>query len=119
MKNHREILEDQLDGYSTKLQSTKAYITELTKTTAKHGTDRAHFDEDLVEAEHNAKYYQGEVERLKKEIAASPTAKPGSGSKPGHISKPGLLALALSPIGFLVGALLGARLKAGRDTKDN
>ena len=121
MKNHRDTLEELLEDYSTRAQSAKSYITELTKTTAKHGTEPAQFEEDLHEAEHNARYYDGEIARLKKEIAQLPAAKPGNVAKPGgigRIAKAGLLAL--SPIGFLlVGALLGSKLKSRRESREN
>jgi len=119
MKNHREILEDRLEDNSSKLDSTSSYIEELKRTTSQLGTDPTIFAEDLMEAEHNAHYYQAEIDRLKKEIAASPATTPGSSSKPGNVSRPGLLALALSPIGFLLGALLGSKLKTRRSDKDN
>ena len=119
MKNHRAILEDQLEEYSEKFAGLNSYIKELNSTMAKLGTDRAQVEEDLVEAEHNAKYYHAEIGRLQKELGGSPSTKPGSVVPMGTTTKPGLLALALSPIGFLVGALLGAKLRARRDTKDN
>lgn len=112
MKNRSGILEDQLEDYSAQLKSLNSYITELKSTTAKHGTDPPQFEDDLREADHNLQYYQGEIARLKKELESNP-------AKPGIIAKPGVLSLVLSPISFLVGALLGSRLKTRRDSRDN
>ena len=122
MKDHRKTLESMLEDYSTKVKGLSSYIKELNNTAARHGTETEHFEEDLQEAHHNVEYYQSEIGRLEKELGGLPKAKPGNVSKPGTfgtIAKPGLLALALSPIGFLVGALLGSKLKSRRESREN
>ncbi|HYH87494.1 MAG TPA: DUF1508 domain-containing protein [Pyrinomonadaceae bacterium] len=58
MKTKHEMLEDKLKGLN-------AYIKELKDKAAKHGTQSEHYEEDLMEAEHNLKYYEGEMARLK------------------------------------------------------
>lgn len=119
MKNHRGILEDQLEDYSAQLKSLSSYISELNAMTAEHGTDREHVEVDLMEAEHNVQFYQAEIARLKKEIETSNPDKPADIAKPPAIARPGIISLALSPISFLAGALLGSRLKTRRESKDN
>ena len=57
MKADREILEDMLERNERELQGLRSYLAELKKRTEEHGTDSAHFEEDLLEAEHNISYY--------------------------------------------------------------
>ncbi|MBC8030580.1 MAG: hypothetical protein H7Z16_10755 [Pyrinomonadaceae bacterium] len=106
MTNGPGNLEGQLHEYSAQLKSLKSYLKELSDTCAHCGTDRALFERDLLEAEHNVQYYEGEIARLKEEIEGSNVVKPGS------LAKPGLLSLVLTPISFLAGALLGSKLKS-------
>ena len=124
MQNRPGFLEGQMEEYSSQVKSLRSYLKELSDTTAKHGTDREHFMEDLIEAEHNILYYEGEIARLQQEleesgpVQPSDTAKPAEIAKP-RIKKPGILSLVLTPISFLAGALLGSRMKARRADKDN
>jgi uncharacterized protein len=61
MSDSREQLEDQLESYRGKLRGFNSYIKELNDMCAKHGTGKEHFEGDLREAEHNVKYYEGEI----------------------------------------------------------
>jgi hypothetical protein len=121
MNDKREMLEDQLERYEAQLRSLKSHLTELKNMTAKHGTDRAHFEDDLREVEHNVKYYEGEIARLKKEVG-----KPDKGARPRTVpdsvlprtAKQGIGSFVLSSISFVSGAILGSKLKAKRDSQD-
>lgn len=62
------MLEDQLESYEAQLRSLNSYIKELNDKTAAHGTEKAHFEVDLMEAEHNIKYYEGEIARIRELI---------------------------------------------------
>ena len=121
MNDNREILEDHLEKYEAQLQSLNSYIKELKSMTAKHGTDKAQFEMDLLEAENNVNFYEGEIAWLKKEVGKS-----GKGSRPRNVTdsvlprtaKQGIGSFVLSSIGFVFGALLGSKLKARRGGKD-
>ena len=122
MNVNSDALEDQLQDYEAQLKSLNSYIKELKAQTAKHGTDEAQYEVDLMEAEHNVKYYEEEIARLKYEIGK--TGKGGGGSGGGGIVLPpkvkqGLVPVLISSISFLAGALLGSKLKSRRgDGKD-
>lgn len=124
MNVSRDMLEDQLQHYETQLKSLKSYLKELNDVCAKHGTGREHFESDLFEAEHNIKYYAGEIARLKHEIRALEKAL-GSGGGGGATAmlpqtmKQGIGSLILSAISFGVGALLGSKLNSRRGGKDS
>lgn len=68
MNANREMFEDQLESYEAQLRSLNSYIKELNDKTAKHDTEKAHFEQDLMEAEHNVKYYEGEIARIRELI---------------------------------------------------
>ncbi len=65
MKVSREILEGQLTECERNVRGLNSYITELRGKTAAHGTDPEHYEKDLMEAEHNIKYYEGEMARVR------------------------------------------------------
>ena len=113
MKTPLSILEEQLEDYTTQSSRLTAYIAELKQTTEKHDTDRAHFEDDLMEAEHNLTFYTAEIARLKKEISNS------TEPRVGKIGRPGILSLVLSPISFIAGALLGSKLSRNRSPRGN
>ena len=69
MNEDRGMLEDHLERYETQLKSLSSYIKELNDLTTKHGTDHEHFESDLMEAEHNVKYYEDEIARIKKQLS--------------------------------------------------
>lgn len=123
MSVSRDVLEDQLQDYEMQLKSLKSYLKELNNMTAKHGTDRAHFESDLFEVEHNIKYYGEEIARLKNEIKALGKSKGTGGSKPATMlpqtMKQGVGTLILAAISFGVGALLGSTLNSRRSDKDS
>lgn len=72
MDTNREMLDDQLESYEAQLRSLNSYIKELNNKTAKHGTEKALFEQDLMEAEHNVKYYEGEIARIRELIEKEP-----------------------------------------------
>lgn len=59
MKDHREMLEKQLNSYEKRLVEFNSFIKKLGDRALECGTERSHFKEDLTEAEHNVKYYEG------------------------------------------------------------
>jgi uncharacterized protein YegP (UPF0339 family) len=65
MKDSREMLEAHLGKYEAQLRGLNSYITELNNKAVEHGTDRELFEIDLVEAEHNVKFYESELTRIK------------------------------------------------------
>jgi hypothetical protein len=118
MKDSRELLEDQLSGYEQQLAGVKSYIKELKDKTTQHGTAKEHFQEDLIEAEHNLKFYQGEIEELKKEIGSSTKPKvprPGGDSVLPRTKKQGIGSLIISSVSFLAGAVLGSKIKSRKE----
>ncbi len=124
MNVSRDMLEDQLQNYEMQLKCLKSYLKELNDMAAKHGTGREHFESDLFEAEHNIKYYGGEIARLKNEIRALGKASGTGGS--GAVTtmlpqtvKQGVGSLILAAISFGVGALLGSKLNSRRGGKDS
>jgi hypothetical protein len=122
MSVSRDMLEDQLQHCEKQLGGLNSFIKELNGMTAKHGTEPAHFEEDLFEAEHNVKFYEGEAARLKKELenlgggGAAPAPK-GAGPLSSLPVKTGIGALILSSISFVLGALVGRGMQSrrGRD----
>jgi hypothetical protein len=122
MKPDRATLERQLHTNEQKLQGLKSYLKELRAMTVKHDTDKEHFGEDLVEAEHNITYYEGEITRIKRELGKSP--KSGSGSTGSDsilpkTPKQGVSSLLFSSIGFVAGAIFGVTMKSRRQDKDS
>jgi hypothetical protein len=124
MSVSRDTLEDQLQNYEMQLKCLKSYLKELNHMTTKHGTDKEHFEQDLIEAEHNIKYYGGEIARVKDELRALGKGS-GTGGGGGGASamlpqtvKQGVGSLILSTISFGVGTLLGSKLKSRRGGKD-
>lgn len=122
MNTNVELLQDQMDEYQQELKSIKSYVKELKNMAARHGTDEAHYQHDLVEAEHNAGYYEEEITRIKKELGAAgkdrPPAQAVSGSTLPQLLKPGVNALIFSSISFVAGVLLGSMLLARRDSQN-
>lgn len=118
MKANREMLEDQLDRYQRQLSGLKSFMKELKAMTDRHGTEKEHFHEDLIEAEHNIKFYEGEIARLKKEIDKSPSGQGGKDSILPRTAKQGIGSAILSSISFLAGAVLGSKLKSKKGGKE-
>jgi hypothetical protein len=121
MNANRDLLEDQLEKYETQLKSLNSYIKELNDVTAKNGTDRAQFEEDLLEAENNTSFYEGEIARVKNEIGGldkAPATGYGGDTVLPRTVKRGVGSLIFSSVGFVAGALFGSKLKSRRSSKD-
>ena len=122
MKPDRAMLERQLHTNEQKLQGLKSYLKELSAMTDKHGTDKEHFGEDLVEGEHNITYYEGEIARIKHELGKLPKtgSRPtGSGSILPKTPKQGVSSIIFSSIGFVAGAIFGVTMKSRGQNKDS
>jgi uncharacterized protein len=72
MKANHEMLEELSKDYEGQLRGLKSYVKELKDKTAEHGTQREHFEEDLMEAEHNIKHYEAEIARIRELIEKEP-----------------------------------------------
>lgn len=117
MKVNRELLEGQLADFEQRARGLHSQLELLKETTTKHGTDKEQFESDLIELENDAQFYDGEIARVKKELAEAPAYPPGTGY--GGIlpqtPKQGVGSLIFSSISFVVGALLGSKLKSRKD----
>ena len=73
----------------------------------------------LTKARHNVKYYESEVERIRKELAESDKTD-AAPDEPYTIPllKQGIGALILTAVSFVAGAILASRLSSGPDSKD-
>jgi hypothetical protein len=111
MKAGQEVMGARLSQYEEKLRGLNSYIKELQTMTGKHDTESVHFEEDLIEAEHNIKYYESEIARIKGETGTVHSTQ----QKP---AKRGVAALVFSSIGLVVGGLLGFNLKHRRGDKE-
>jgi hypothetical protein len=118
MKANREILEDHLERYEKQLASLNSYIKELKDMTARHSTEKEHFGEDLMEAEHNVKYYEDEIARIKKEIKNLPYGQGRKDSILPRTAKQCINSAIISSISFVAGAVLGSRLKSRKGGKE-
>jgi hypothetical protein len=121
MNPTHEILGRQLKQYGETLKGLRSYVKELKEMTAKHGTDTGHFEEDLMEAEHNVKYYETEIARIKREMTQMPgdeRLQPPADTILPRTVKQGIAPFILSSISFVAGAIVGARLKSSRSSSD-
>lgn len=118
MKVNREVLEDQLADFEQRAKELHSQLELLKETTTKLGTDKEQFETDLLELENDVQFYDGEVARVKKELAALPAYPPtyptgtGYGGILPQTPKQGVGSLIFSSISFVVGALLGSKLKS-------
>jgi hypothetical protein len=121
MKTSGKMPESQLERFEEQLRGFKSYIKELKDRTTEYGTPDEQFADDLMEAEQNVKYYEGEIALIKEQL--------GTGGKTGdtetvvdtilpRTAKQGIGSFILTSIGFVAGALLASRLSSSRGSKD-
>ena len=72
MNSDRETLEGQLKDCEEQLRGLNSYAKELKARAAAHGTPEEHFGDDLRKAEHNIKYYEDEIGRIRGLIGDGP-----------------------------------------------
>jgi peptidoglycan hydrolase CwlO-like protein len=117
MKISSEELGDRLENYEDELKGFRSYVQELQTMTAKLGTDKEQFEIDLLEAQHNIKFYEGEIAEIKD--ARGKSAKGGGQHRGGAATADGpgkgITSVIFSSIGFIVGAIFGSRLKSRKD----
>lgn len=120
MKPNKEILEDELEDCEDKLKGSASFLQELKTTTTKLATEPAQYEDDQHEAEHNIKFYEAEIARLKAEVGrpSKPAPPPPEPAKPvlggvlPQTARQGIGSVVFSSIGFVVGALFGSRFKS-------
>lgn len=120
MKMNRRMLEAQLLSHEEKLGGFKSYLKELKDRTAEYGTAKEEYEVDLMEAEHNIKYYESAIAEIKEQL--------GKGTKSDDTEtldtilprtiKQGVGSFILSSVSFVAGALLASRLSSARGDKD-
>lgn len=121
MDETREMMEDHLERYEAQLRGLNSFLKELKDKIAEHDTDEAHVEEDLLEAEHNVTYYEGEIARLKKELGKGDKgtySRKVQDSVLPRTAKQGIGSFVISAVSFVSGAILGSKLKAKRGSKD-
>lgn len=119
MKAKRDALEDQMQEYERQVIGLKSYIKELTDAAAKHGTEKSEYEIDLIEAEHNVKYYEAEIARIRKELGG---ARGGGGGRPQagilpRTARQGIGSFVFSTIGFIAGVFLGSKINSKSNDK--
>jgi uncharacterized protein YegP (UPF0339 family) len=72
VKDNHDKLEEQLKDYEGQLRGLNSYVKELRDRADAHSTPGEHFHMDLIEAEHNIKYYEGEIARIKELMGDEP-----------------------------------------------
>jgi hypothetical protein len=117
MKVKRDVLEGQLQVYERQVKELNSYIRELTDQAAKHGTEKSEYEMDLIEAEHNIKFYDGEIARIRKELGGgSRGASPQAGTILPRTARQGIGSFVFTAIGFIAGVFLGSQRKS--ESKD-
>ena len=114
MKANRDVLEDELQDYEQQVRELESFIKELTDQVDRHGTEKSEYELDLIEAKHNVKYYEAEIERVRKELGGG---SPGGGRQHAgtilpRTARQGVGSFAFMAIGFIAGAVLGSTLKS-------
>src|SRR5215213_8149120 len=111
MKAKRDVLEDQLQEYEQQVRGLKAYVKELTDQAARHGTEKSEYEMDVIEAEHNVKFYEAEIARIRKELGG--VRSPHAGTILPRTARQGIGSFVFTAIGFVTGVFLGSQLKSG------
>jgi chromosome segregation ATPase len=124
MDTKREMLEEQLEDFEVQHRGLHAYIKELKEMVAKHGTDSSQFADDLMEAEHNVKYFHDEIARVKQELANCGEPRKEGEAECGlsPTARQGITSAAIAAVSFAAGALVGSKFKSrgGRgDARDD
>ena len=114
MRAKRDMLEDHLQEYERQVIGLKSYISELTDKVAEHGTEKSEYEADLLEAEHNVKYYEDEIARIKQELRGGARGRgPQAGTILPRTARQGIGFFVSSAVGFIAGVFLGSQLKSG------
>lgn len=123
MKASGELHGERLSRYERELAELKSFLKELKARTAELGTPTEHYEQDVSEAEHNIRFYEDEIARIKKEGGGTGGA---GGGRPGgggdsilpQTAKQGLGSLIVSSVSFLAGILIGSSLSSRRGDRD-
>ena len=62
MTQHHDILKSQRAKYEERARGLKSYVKELTETAARHGTDEAHYEDELTKARSDIEFYERQAE---------------------------------------------------------
>lgn len=112
MKTQREILEEAKLEFEEKLQNLLAYTRELTSRAEKHGSEKAHYEADLMKAKNDAQYYENKIESIEQLI------KPTSATRLRLIAKQGGVPIIAATIAFLAGVYLGSMITPQSDRRE-
>ena len=123
MKANRELLEAQLAQCKSQVKGLKSFVKELQDKTTEHGTDRDMFEMDLIEAEHNIKYYEEAMTHIKAEInridksAKSKRSQTGTDTVLPRTAKQCIGSFVFSSVSFVAGAILASKLKSRSESQ--
>ena len=110
MKAKRDVLEDQLQEYEQQVRELNSFIRELTDQVARHGTGKSEYEMDVIEAEHNVKFYEAEIARIRKELDGMRGGRHHSGTILPRTARQGVGSFVFTAIGFVTGVFLGSQL---------
>ncbi|HEX6183174.1 MAG TPA: DUF1508 domain-containing protein [Pyrinomonadaceae bacterium] len=75
MTDQREIHRARRAKFEEQVRGLKCYVKELTEMAAKHGTDEAHFEEDLRKARGDIEFYEAQAGQLAEALSDDPAAR--------------------------------------------
>lgn len=116
MNANSTLAERELAEFEEKLQNLRSYISAIKERARNHGTDYEHYDDDLMKAENDARYYESEIETLRRSAAGitepPPPRAPLLSSLPVKTDRDSLIQTGLAA---LAGLCLGLLVRSRRD----
>ena len=69
LTDHKQILDTHRATYEERVRCLKSYVSELTETAKRHGTDTSVIEADLAKARGDLEFYEGEAKRLAESLS--------------------------------------------------
>jgi chromosome segregation ATPase len=70
MNRERKILRAEKEKYKEQLGTLRNFLREMSNRCAEHGTRPEHFHDQLMKAEHDAQFYEGQIKEISARLKA-------------------------------------------------